>query len=405
MGKLIVIEGLDGSGKSTQLDLLYENLKKKGIDCKSVSFPDYDNPSSTLVKMYLKGDFGKKPSDVNAFAASVFYTVDRYASFKANWGSYYENGGTVVAGRYTTSNAVHQASKLPENEWESFLNWLYDFEYNKIGIPKPDKVIFLDMPTEVSQKLLTKRYEGDDTKKDIHESDVEYLEKCRKAAVFTANFSGWETISCAKDGEARTIEDIAGDVLNSVLKIYEQSEIMIYVFLADGFEECEAIAPIDILRRAQIEVSIVGIGSKSVTGSHGITVECDIEENQAVFENLNGIILPGGMPGTLNLENNSTVQKFIDFAEKNNLLIAAICAAPSILGHKNLLNGKKATCFTGFEKELLGANVLNEPVVCDQNFITAYGAGAALDFGFQIVSAIKGNDFAEDLKKQMRYSK
>ncbi|MBR4973748.1 MAG: DJ-1/PfpI family protein, partial [Clostridia bacterium] len=167
---------------------------------------------------------------------------------------------------------------------------------------------------------------------------------------------------------------------------------MIYVFLADGFEECEAIAPIDILRRAQIEVSTVGIGSKSVTGSHGITVECDIEENQAVFENLNGIILPGGMPGTLNLENNSTVQKFIDFAEKNNLLIAAICAAPSILGHKNLLNGKKATCFTGFEKELLGANVLNEPVVCDQNFITAYGAGAALDFGFQIVSAIKGKD-------------
>ena len=220
MGKLIVIEGLDGSGKSTQLDLLYENLKKSGIDCKSVSFPDYDNPSSTLVKMYLNGNFGKKPDDVNAYAASVFYTVDRYASYKANWGEYYNNGGTVVAGRYTTSNAVHQASKLPEDKWEDFLSWLYDFEYGKIGIPKPDKVIFLDMPVEVSQKLLSKRYEGDETKKDIHESDTEYLDKCRKAAVFTAKFSEWEIIPCSENGEARSIDAISKDVLNSVLKLY-----------------------------------------------------------------------------------------------------------------------------------------------------------------------------------------
>ena len=220
MGKLIVIEGLDGSGKSTQLELLFKNLETKGIDCKQVSFPDYDNESSTLVKMYLRGEFGKKPNDVNAFAASVFYTVDRYASYKANWGNYYDNGGTIVSGRYTTSNAVHQASKLPESEWEDFLSWLYDFEYNKIGIPKPDKVIFLDMPIEVSQKLLSKRYEGDESKKDIHESDTEYLEKCRKAAVFTAKYSNWEIIPCAKDGEARTIEDIANDVLNSVLALY-----------------------------------------------------------------------------------------------------------------------------------------------------------------------------------------
>ena len=220
MGKLIVIEGLDGSGKSTQLDLLYKNLKKENIDCKTVSFPDYENPSSTLVKMYLAGEFGKKPGDVNAFAASVFYAADRYASFKSAWGEYYNNGGTVIAGRYTTSNAVHQASKLPENEWEDFLSWLYDFEYNKIAIPKPDKVIFLDMPIEVSQKLLTKRYEGDNSKKDIHESDTEYLDRCRKAALFTAKFSGWETIPCAENGEARSIEDISKDVLNSVLKLY-----------------------------------------------------------------------------------------------------------------------------------------------------------------------------------------
>ena len=222
MGKLVVIEGLDGSGKSTQLDLLYENLKKHGIECRAVSFPDYDNPSSTLVKMYLNGNFGTNPNDVNAYAASVFYTVDRYASYKAKWGEYYENGGTVVSGRYTTSNAVHQASKLSEDKWEDFLSWLYDFEYNKIGIPKPDKVIFLDMPVEVSQELLTKRNEGDNSKKDIHESDTEYLDRCRKAAVFTAKYSGWEIIPCADYGEARSIEDIANDVLNSVLKLYKE---------------------------------------------------------------------------------------------------------------------------------------------------------------------------------------
>ncbi len=220
MGKLIVIEGLDGSGKSTQLELLEKNLKAAGVDCKTVSFPDYDNPSSTLVKMYLSGEFGKKPEDVNAYAASVFYTVDRYASFKANWGEYYNSGKTVIAGRYTTSNAIHQASKLPPESWEDFLSWLYDFEYSKIGIPKPDKVIFLDMPIQVSQKLLTKRYNGDNSKKDIHESDTEYLERCRQAALFTAEFSGWERIPCSRNGEARSIEDISKDVLDCVLKLY-----------------------------------------------------------------------------------------------------------------------------------------------------------------------------------------
>ena len=223
MGKLIVIEGLDGSGKSTQLDLLLERLKGLNIDCRSVSFPDYESDSSALVKMYLAGKFGKKPDDVNPFAASVFYTVDRYASYKQNWGEYYDAGGVVIAGRYTTSNAVHQTSKLNDSEWESFLNWLYDFEYNKVGIPKPDKVIFLDMPVEVSQKLLSGRYKGDESKKDIHESDVAYLDNCRKAAVFTANFSGWTVVPCAKDGFARTINEISNDVLNEVMSVLKEN--------------------------------------------------------------------------------------------------------------------------------------------------------------------------------------
>lgn len=222
MGKLIVIEGLDGSGKSTQLELLPKALKENGIECKSVSFPDYESRSSELVKMYLAGEFGKRPDDVNAYAASVFYTVDRYASFKSNWEEFYNNGGTVIAGRYTTSNAVHQTSKLPENEWKDFLNWLYDFEYNKIGIPKPDKVIFLDMPIDVSQNLLSARYNGDEQKKDIHESNVKYLENCRKAANFTAEYSSWTKIPCASNGIVRSIEDIASDVLNETLKLFKE---------------------------------------------------------------------------------------------------------------------------------------------------------------------------------------
>ena len=177
---------------------------------------------------------------------------------------------------------------------------------------------------------------------------------------------------------------------------------MVYIFLAEGFEECEALAPIDILRRAGIEIKTVGIGNKTVTGSHGIPVVCDLEENEITTENLEGIILPGGMPGTINLENSETVQSYIDYAAENELLIGAICAAPSILGHKNLFNDKKATCFTGFEKDLLGANVINAPVVSDGNIVTAYGAGAAFLFGFRLLERLTNAVTAEKLKQQMR---
>ena len=220
MGKLIVIEGLDGSGKSTQLELLPAALEKKGINCRTVSFPDYESDSSALIKMYLNGQFGDKPTDVNAYAASAFYAVDRFASYKTNWGDFYNNGGTVIAGRYVTSNAVHQTSKLDKSQWKDFLDWLYDFEYNTISIPAPNKVIFLDMPTEVSQKLLRNRYEGDDSKKDIHEKDKAYLDRCREAALFTAQYSGWSIINCGENGQPRSVRDIAEDILNEVLKEY-----------------------------------------------------------------------------------------------------------------------------------------------------------------------------------------
>lgn len=217
MGKLIVIEGLDGSGKSTQLKLLEENLVRLKKDVKTVSFPDYDSNSSALVKMYLAGEFGDKPNDVNPYAASLFYTVDRYASYKKNWAKYYLDGGIVLAGRYTTSNSVHQTSKLPENEWENFTEWLYTLEYKKVGIPKPDLVIFLDMPNDVSQRLMSGRYGGDESKKDIHERDTAYLDACRRSALFNAKYGGWKIINCAVNGEPRALDDIAKDVLNAVL--------------------------------------------------------------------------------------------------------------------------------------------------------------------------------------------
>lgn len=214
MGKLIVLEGLDGSGKSTQLLKLEENLKAEKVDIRTVSFPEYSEPSCEPVKMYLSGKFGNNPEDVSAYTASLFFAIDRYASFKLHWGEYYNNGGTVLSGRYTTSNCIHQMSKLPEEEWEQFLDWLYDLEYEKVKIPSPDVVFFLDMPLEVSNKLLSTRYEGDESKRDIHESNANYLKMCRKAAYFAANKLGWMVVNCAKDGEPRTIEDIANEILN-----------------------------------------------------------------------------------------------------------------------------------------------------------------------------------------------
>ena len=219
MGKLIVIEGLDGSGKSTQLDLLCKNLEKTGKKFKEVSFPDYSSDSSALVKMYLGGKFGSHPSDVNPYTSSLFFAVDRFASYKTGWGKFYSEGGIVVSGRYTTSNAIHQTCKMPENEWKNFVDWLYDLEYKKVGIPAPNLVIFLDMPVEVSQKLLTSRYGGDEGHKDIHESAVQYLNHCRRAARFVAEYSGFKIISCAEGGAPRTIEDIGNDVLKAALEV------------------------------------------------------------------------------------------------------------------------------------------------------------------------------------------
>ncbi len=179
---------------------------------------------------------------------------------------------------------------------------------------------------------------------------------------------------------------------------------MIYVFLAEGFEEIEALAPVDVLRRAEIDVKTVGVGAKFITGSHGIKVESDISLNEVRLDDLDGIVLPGGMPGTTNLEANEEVSKLIDYAAANGKIIAAICAAPMILGHKGLLRGKNAVCFKGFEKELTGAHVLDRPAVRDGNIITAWGAGGAMDFALALLSAITEDDeFAKKMARNMRY--
>lgn len=216
MGKMIVIEGLDGSGKSTQAELLKDWLVNEGYKTFTLDLPYYSDPSSTLVKMYLSGELGDKPSDVNAYAASTFYAVDRYASYKKHWEKEYNSDKITVANRYTTSNASHQMTKLDESEWDSYLDWLFEFEYKKLGIPEPDLVIYLDMPVEISQKLLSKRYNGDENKKDVHERDVQYLVSCYKAAHYAAEKLGWTVICCGKDGEPLSLDEISQCVTQTV---------------------------------------------------------------------------------------------------------------------------------------------------------------------------------------------
>ena len=212
MGKLIVFEGTDGTGKSTQFALLTKRLQNENVSFRRLQFPQYLEPSSALIRMYLNGEFGENPNDVNAYAASSFYAVDRYAGYKSDWGKFYEEGGILIADRYTTSNAVHQCSKLPPEQWDTFLQWLFDYEYHLLGLPAPDKVIYLQVDPAVSQRLMTARYHGDETRKDVHEKDTEYLARSRRAAEYCAEHLGWATVHCTENGAMRTIEEIQAEV-------------------------------------------------------------------------------------------------------------------------------------------------------------------------------------------------
>ncbi len=221
MGKLIVIEGTDGSGKSTQFQKLTQRLTEEQQNFKTLVFPQYSQPSSALIRMYLGGEFGSKPTDVNAYAASAFYAVDRYASFKKDWGNWYEEGGLIVSDRYTTSNAVHQASKeLPENRAE-FLRWLYEFEYDKLGMPRPDLTIYLDVPTAFTEQMMRRREAATNTHADIHEQDMSYLATCREMGRSAAQYYGWNVVQCVRDGKMRTIEDIHEEIYGLVAACLE----------------------------------------------------------------------------------------------------------------------------------------------------------------------------------------
>ncbi|MCF0136779.1 MAG: deoxynucleoside kinase [Oscillospiraceae bacterium] len=206
-GKLIVIEGIDGSGKSAHYRRVCRHLEDDGIAYNHIVFPRYDKESSALIRMYLGGEFGSNPNDVNAYAASTFFAVDRFASYRSDWGDTYNGGGFILSDRYTTSNAVHQGAKLPDAELEAFFRWLYDLEYVKLGLPKPDLVLYLDVDIETSLARMRRRQEKTNTTADIHEKDVAYLENCLRVADKAADYYGWLRIPFIKDGQERSIEE------------------------------------------------------------------------------------------------------------------------------------------------------------------------------------------------------
>lgn len=210
--KLIVIEGLDGGGKTTQLEL----LKSEYIDCRFITFPNYDSPSGEIVTNYLQGKYKEENNNISAYTASCFYAVDRYTSYKTDWEKDYKAGIPIISARYVSSNAMYQMTKLPKNSWDEYMDWLFDTEYNKFGIPKPDGTVFLDMPVEVSQKLLMKRYGGDKAKMDLHESNLEFMNNCREAAFYVAEKENWRVISCAENSEPLPIDFIHGKLKKEI---------------------------------------------------------------------------------------------------------------------------------------------------------------------------------------------
>ena len=218
-GRLIVFEGTDGSGKSTQFRRFCQAAEDRGLTYQKLVFPQYSEPSSALIRMYLGGEFGSHPQDVNPYAASSFYAVDRYASLKKVWGKFYEDGGLILTDRYSTSNAVHQAVKCSPAERPAFLRWLDDFEHNKLGLPRPDLVLYLDMPTQQAVQLLRSREAATHTQADIHELDTGYLAACRDCALEAARVLGWQVIPCMEGDRLRSIEEIHQDILDRALPV------------------------------------------------------------------------------------------------------------------------------------------------------------------------------------------
>ena len=225
MGKIFVIDGTDGSGKQTQFEMLEKKFQENGIDYKSFSFPNYDSPSSSLVKMYLAGEFGKNAKEISPYVASTFYAADRYATYKKEIEEYYNNGGIILLDRYTTANMVHQSGKISDPiERKKFLDWLWDFEFNLYKLPVPSKVFFLNMPPEYALKLMEGRENKitHEQQKDIHESDRNHIVDAYNAACDLVNDYDWVEVICVKYDELWTIEDIHAEIFAEVMKCIEE---------------------------------------------------------------------------------------------------------------------------------------------------------------------------------------
>ncbi len=221
-GKMIIIEGLDGCGKTTQVNLLKNYFQ--GENYRFLSFPDYDSLSGKIIQEYLDGKIPEENLQNSACSASSFYAIDRYISFRKDWHSDYEQGKMIFSARYTTSNAIYQMAKLPREEWENYCQWLYDYEYRKLGIPEPDEIIFLDVPVAVSQELLNCRYQGDERKKDLHEANPEYLQHCHDAAVYAGKMGKpWYFLDCCENGKIKPVEKIQQELIQRIEKIIQST--------------------------------------------------------------------------------------------------------------------------------------------------------------------------------------
>lgn len=219
---LYIIEGIDGSGKSTQIAMLKNRLEKEGIKVLALKFPVYDDLSSGPVRMYLSGELGSDPNKINAYAASSFYAIDRFASFKKTWEKDYLDGTTIISDRYTISNIIHQSSKVPEDKRDAFVEWLYDYEHNKLGIPVPDRVFYLDVPPSITTRNVENRYEKNGGKKDIHENNIDYLEKCYKTGSYYCDKLNMFRVECVKNGKLKSVKEINNIIFNEIKNCIEK---------------------------------------------------------------------------------------------------------------------------------------------------------------------------------------
>ncbi|MDE6004914.1 MAG: deoxynucleoside kinase [Oscillospiraceae bacterium] len=216
-GKIIIIEGLDGCGKTTQVNL----LKNIFPDCRFLTFPNYHSYSGEIITDYLQGNIPETDTEKNCYSASMFYAIDRYISYRKDWHIDYQNQKNIISARYTTSNAIYQMTKLSRDKWQSYYQWLCDLEYQKLGIPKPDEVIFLDVPVAVSQKLLSERYNGKEEKKDIHEADSNYLQKCHDVAMYVAKQEHWKILQCCENNTMRSVNAIQEELKKLIMQILQ----------------------------------------------------------------------------------------------------------------------------------------------------------------------------------------